>query len=57
MLIFRAGIYKMLVRIANKEDPVVRLLLRKLSDLGRPCLSRPFWQAIILAFEILEHLP
>ena len=57
MLIFRAGIYKMLVRIANKEDPVVRLLLRKLSDLGPPCLSRPFWQAFILVFEILEHLP
>ena len=32
----------MLVRIANKEDPVVRLLLRKLSDLGWPCLSRSF---------------
>ena len=47
----------MLVRIANKEDPVARLILHKLSDLVRPCLSRSFWQALILVFEILEHLP
>ena len=35
MLIIRAGTHKMLVRIANKEDP----------DLGLCCLSRPFWMA------------
>ena len=34
----------MLVRVANREDPV-RLLLQKQSDLGLHCLSRPFWQA------------
>ena len=33
MLVFRAGIQKILVRIANRED------------LGLPCLSKPFWQA------------
>ena len=32
MLVFRAGIHK--------------FLLQKQSDLGLPCLSRPFWQAI-----------
>ena len=34
----------MLVRIANRDD-VIRLLLKKQSDLGLHCLSRPFWQA------------
>ena len=34
-LVFKAGIDKMLVRIANREAP----------DLGLPCLSRLFWQA------------
>ena len=38
MLGFRAGINKILVRIANRVD------LDK-TDLGLPCLSRPFWQA------------
>ena len=33
MLVFRAGIHKILVRIANGED------------LGLCCLSRSFWQA------------
>ena len=37
MLVFRAGIYKILVRIANREDPDQTAS----SDLG---LSRPFWQ-------------
>ena len=32
----------MFVRIANRED------LKKQSDLGLPCLSRPFWQATIV---------
>ena len=34
----------MLVRIANR-DALIRLLLKKQSDLGLHCLSRPFWQA------------
>ena len=38
-LVFRAGIHKMLIRIANREDPD-----QKQSDLGLCCLSRPFWQ-------------
>ena len=33
----------MLVRIANREDPY-QTGLRKQSDLGLPCLSKPFWQ-------------
>ena len=32
---FRAEIHKILVRIANREDP----------DLGLLCLPRPYWQA------------
>ena len=45
MLVFRAGIHKILVRIANREDSLIRLLLQKQSDLSLCCLSRPFWQA------------
>ena len=42
--VIRAGIHKMLVRIANREDcGVIRLLLQKQSDQGL-CLFRPFWQ-------------
>ena len=40
MLVIRAGIYKLPVRIANREDP-----LQKQSDLGLLCLSRPLLQA------------
>ena len=36
MLVIRVGTHKMLLRRANREDP----------DLGLPCLSRPFYQAI-----------
>ena len=36
ILIFGAGFLKTLVRIKNREDP----------NLGLPCLSRPFHQAI-----------
>ena len=43
MCVNKAGIHKMLVKIANRED----------SDLGLCCFSRPF----CLVFEILEHLP
>ena len=35
---------------------LIRLLLQKQSDLGLPCLSRPFWAGNSV-FEILEHLP
>ena len=44
MLVIKAGIHKMLVRMANMEDTntVIRLLLQ---DLGLHCLSVPFWQA------------
>ena len=41
MLVIRAKIHKMLVRIANSADPDS---LKKQSDLGLHCLSRPFWQ-------------
>ena len=40
MLVIRAGIHKLLVRIANRADPN-----QKQSDLGLCCLSRPFYQA------------
>ena len=46
MLVIRAGIHKMLVRIANREE----LLLQKQSDLGLHCFCTPFW------LEILERL-
>ena len=42
MLVFKAGIHKMLVRKANREVPG---LMKKQSDLGLHCLSRPVWQA------------
>ena len=46
MSIFRAEINKILVRIANREEKtLIRLLLKKQSDLGLDCLSRPFGQA------------
>ena len=41
MLVFVVGIYKMLVRIANREDAD-----QTASDLNLRCLSRPFWQVI-----------
>ena len=37
--------HKMLVRIANRQDLMIRLLLKKQSALGMHCLSRSFWQA------------
>ena len=39
MLVIRAGIHKMLIRIANREDPD-----QKQSDVSLSCLSKPFWQ-------------
>ena len=44
MLVFRAGIHKILVRIANREDSDQTAS----SNLGLPCLSRPFWQATLV---------
>ena len=44
-MVVRAGIHKLLVRIATKEDPD-QMLLQKHYDLGLHCLSRHFWQAI-----------
>ena len=49
-LVIMAGIHKMLVRLANREDPD-----QKQSDLGLHCLSRPFCRTLVL--EILENLP
>ena len=40
MLVFRAGIHKMLVRIEKKRKTLIRLLHQ--SDLGLPCLSKAF---------------
>ena len=49
MLVFRAVNF-FFGRIAKREDPdqtaSIRLLLQKQSDLGLPCLFRPFRQAI-----------
>ena len=44
MMAFKAGIHKLLIRITTGKTPI-RLLLQKQSDLGLPCLSRPFGQA------------
>ena len=43
MLVLRAESLKMLVRIANREDPD-----QKQSDLGLHCLSRPFWLVLFV---------
>ena len=42
-LLIRAGIHKMLVRIANREDPDQTAASEAV---GLYCLFRPFWQAI-----------
>ena len=52
MLVFRAGIHKMLGRIANREDPDHTAL--KQSELSPPCLSRGSLAG--KKFQILEHL-
>ena len=41
MLIIRAGINKILVRIENREDPN-----KTASGLGLQSLSKPFWQVM-----------
>ena len=43
LLVIRAGMHKMLARIA-KGKTLIRLLLQKQSDLGLHYLSRCFWQ-------------
>ena len=54
LLVFKAGIHKIDVRIANREDPdqtasqkqsALGLLSVCLDHLGLRCFSRPFWQA------------
>ena len=40
MLVIKAGIHKMLVKIANRKDP------DQTANLGLRCLSRPFKQSI-----------
>ena len=49
MLVIRAGIHKMLVRIANRKDPI-----EQQSDLGLCCLSRPFGEQLVC--QILEYI-
>ena len=51
LLVSRAGIHKMLVRIANGEDPDQT---QKQSDLGLRCLSRLFGTQLLI--EISKHL-
>ena len=47
MLVFRAGIHKMLIleNMSQTGKTMIRLLLKKQSDLGLPSLSRLFRQA------------
>ena len=52
MLVSRAGIHKLLVRIANRKDPDQTA---SESDLGLHYLSRPFLASN--KFKILVHLP
>ena len=50
LLVIKAGIHKMLVRIANREDPDQNNLL------GLHCLmSRPFWHATLVLIFFLEN--
>ena len=42
-MVINAGIHTMNVRIANQEDPDQTASIKQ-SDLGLPCLSRPFCQ-------------
>ena len=51
MLVFSVESLKMLVRIANKEDPD-----QTVSDLGFQCWSVPIFGRQQI-FEIIEHLP
>ena len=42
MLFIKAGVCKILFRIANRENPD-QTALQKQSDLGLHCLSGPYW--------------
>ena len=61
MLLIKTGTHKVLVRIANGEDPDQTASseavwsVKKQSDLGLPCLSKPL--SLQLVFEILNYLP
>ena len=44
MLVFRAGIHKFLVRIANRED-LDQTASTEAVRPGLPCLPKSFWQA------------
>ena len=49
MLVLRAESLKMLVRIANREDPDrTASSVFKQSDLGLHCLPRPFWLVLFV---------
>ena len=54
MWVVKAGIHKMLARIAIRED-LNRTLLQKQSDLGLHCFLFLFGRQIV--FKVLEHLP
>ena len=54
MLVIRAGIHKMLVGIANREDPDQ---MKKQFDLDLHSLTRPFGRQLHVEFKMLEHLP
>ena len=54
MLVIRAGVHKMLVRIANREDPD-QTASQKQSDLCLHCLSRLSGSQLV--FLVLENLP
>ena len=44
MLVIKAGIHKILLRIANRKEPDQTVFQKKPSDLDLNHLSRPFWQ-------------
>ena len=53
MLVIRAGIQKLLVRIANMEDPDQTAFSEAVCS-GLPRLAMPFWQATsVLNFRTL----
>ena len=53
MLVIRAGIHKILVRIGSREDPDQTASSNRMILVS--CMFRTFWQATIV-FEILEQL-
>ena len=57
MLVFRAGIHKMLVRIANREDPDQTASASSEAVWSRSTLFVYSFFGRQLVFKILEHLP